>query len=71
MEQVLTFINFPLFEGATRTYTVGQMLLVAVTVLFGLYLVRRVERLQLDKMQSMQRDKDMILLVQRLYLVVA
>jgi small-conductance mechanosensitive channel len=71
MEQFLAFVNYPLFTGANHTYTVGQVLLVLVTILFGFYGVRRVERLLLAKMLVMQRDKDMILLVQRLYLVVA
>lgn len=69
MEQFLAFINFPLFAGATRTYTVGQILLVLATILSGFYLVRRIERLILRKMANLNRDKDMILLVQRLYLV--
>lgn len=69
MEQFLAFINFPLFEGATRIYTVGQILMVAGSILFGFYLVRRIERLILRKMANLNRDKDMILLVQRLYLV--
>ena len=71
MEQVLAFINYPLFEGANSTYTVGQVVLVLLTVLGGFYLVRRIERLLMTKLAVMQRDKDMILLVRRLYLVVA
>ena len=71
MEQFLAFINYSLFEGADRTYTVGQVLLVLVTVLLGFYGVRRVEKLLMTKMAVMQRDKDLVLLVRRLYLVVA
>jgi small-conductance mechanosensitive channel len=71
MEQILDIINYPLFTGASHTYTVGQVLLGATTILLGFYLVRRVESLLMKKMASMQRDKDMILLVRRLYLVVA
>ena len=71
MEQLLAFINFPLFEGANSTYTVGQVLLVLATVLLGYYLVRRLESLLMAKLSALQRDRDMILLVRRLYLVVA
>jgi len=71
MEQFLALINYHLFEGATRPYTVGQVLLVLFTVLLGFYLVRRVESLLMNKMAVMQRDRDMILLVRRVYLIVA
>ncbi|MGV3591451.1 MAG: mechanosensitive ion channel family protein [Gammaproteobacteria bacterium] len=71
MEQFLAFINYPLFTGASHTYTVGQVVLVLVTILLGFYFVRRVEMLLMAKMTVMQRDKDLILLVRRLYLVVA
>jgi small-conductance mechanosensitive channel len=71
MEQFLDFINYSLFEGANGSYTVGQVLLVLITVLLGFYIVRRLERLLMAKMAVMQRDKDMILLVRRIYLVVA
>jgi len=71
MEQFLAVVNYPLFTGANSTYTVGQVLLVLVTILLGFYLVRRVENLLLAKMSVLQRDKDMILLVRRLYLTVA
>lgn len=71
MEQFLAFVNYPLFTGADHTYTVGQVALVLVTILLGFYLVRRVEALMMAKMASMQRDKDLILFVRRLYLVVA
>ncbi len=71
MEQFLAFVNYPLFEGANSTYRVGQVLLVLVTILLGFYLVRRLEHLLMGKMVAMNRDKNMMLLVQRLYLVVA
>lgn len=71
MEQFLAFVNYPLFTGANHTYTVGQVALVLVTILLGFYLVRRVEALMMAKMAAMQRDRDLILLVRRLYLVVA
>jgi small-conductance mechanosensitive channel len=71
MDQLLTFINFPLFEGGSRTYTVGQVLLVLAVILIGFHLVRRVERLLVRKLEDLRRDRDMILLVRRIYLVVA
>ncbi|HEY0962721.1 MAG TPA: hypothetical protein VGE69_10235, partial [Pseudomonadales bacterium] len=60
MEQSLAFINYPLFTGANHTYTVGQVLLVLVTILLGFFVVRRVEMLLMAKMSAMQRDKDLI-----------
>ncbi len=71
MEQFLAFINYPLFEGANSTYNVCQLMLVLLTVLLGFYLVRRVENLLMGKMTALGRGKDMMLLVRRLYLVVA
>jgi small-conductance mechanosensitive channel len=50
---------------------VGQVLLVLLAILLGLYLIRRIERLLMGKLTALNRGKDMILLVQRLYLVVA
>lgn len=67
MEQFLAFINYPLF----KTTTIGDILLVLLTVLAGLYLVRRIELLLLSRLAALQRDKDMVLLVRRVYLVVA
>jgi small-conductance mechanosensitive channel len=67
MEQFRAFIDYPLFN----TVTVGDVLLVVVTLLLGLYLVKRVERLLMSKLATMQHDKDLVLLVRRVYLVVA
>ncbi len=67
MDQFRAFIDYTLFG----TYTVGQILFVATTVLIGLGLVRRLENLLMTKMTAMQRDKDLMLLVRRVYLVVA
>jgi small-conductance mechanosensitive channel len=67
MEQFLAFIQYPLFNDVT----VGQVLLVLFTVLFGFYIVMRIEKLLLAKLAAMQRDKDLVLLVRRIYLVVA
>jgi len=71
MEQLLAFINYPLFQGANHTYTVGRVLLVLLTILLGFHAVRRGEELLRAKLSVMQRDKDLILLARRLYLVVA
>src|SRR5688572_4978514 len=71
MERLLAAINYPVFVGANSTYTVGQILLVLVTIGLGFYLVRRVETLLMRKMTVMNRGRDMILLVQRLYLITA
>jgi small-conductance mechanosensitive channel len=70
MDRFLSIISLPLFEGASRTYTVGQVLLVLLVLLVGVRVVRRVERLMLHRMQAMRKDRDLILLVQRLYMVV-
>jgi small-conductance mechanosensitive channel len=67
MEQFLAFFNYPLFG----TYTVGDILLVGILALVGYYVVRRVEDLLIARMGVMQRDKDLVLLVRRIYLVVA
>lgn len=67
MEQFLAFINYPIFKETTA----GQVLVVLFTVLFGFYLVVRIEKLLLAKLAVMQRDKDLVLLVRRIYLVVA
>jgi small-conductance mechanosensitive channel len=67
MERILAFINSPLFS----TYTIGQVLLVLVTVLCGFFFVRRLESLLMAKLNAMQRDKDLVLLARRIYLVVA
>jgi small-conductance mechanosensitive channel len=70
MEQFLDFLNysFPVYD---RNYTFGQIILVPVVALFGLFLVRRVGKILQRKLTDLEFDRDLILLSQRLYFIAA
>jgi small-conductance mechanosensitive channel len=70
MDEFREFLNHELFEVYDTSYTVGILLLVPTAFLLGLFLIHRLERVLVTNLTSRQHDRDLILLVRRLYLVV-
>jgi small-conductance mechanosensitive channel len=70
--QVITeFLARSLFTVVGRTYTVGQVLVVPVVVLVGIYLIGHIEKWTIRQLQRKNHDKNLILLLDRLYRIVA
>jgi small-conductance mechanosensitive channel len=70
MEQFLDFLNYS-FPVYGRDYTFGQMILVPIVALFGVFLVKRMGKLLQRKLVDLEFDQDLILLSQRLYFIAA
>jgi small-conductance mechanosensitive channel len=70
MEQLLDFLNYS-FPVYGRDYTFGQIILMPVVGLFGLFLVRSVGKILQRRLTHLEFDPDLILLSQRLYFIAA
>lgn len=70
MDQFIEYMNKELFTVYERIYTVGQLVVVPLIFFVGLFLILWSEKLILKRLRSRERDRDLILLVQRLYRVV-
>jgi small-conductance mechanosensitive channel len=74
MEQLQIFTEFlarSLFTLYGRTYTVGQVLLVPLVILLGLYGIASIEKLTVRQLSRRSHDKNLILLLDRLYRIAA
>jgi len=70
MENIQQVLSFSIFSVNEQTVTVGQLLLVIFVILFGYYLIHKSNKLIVARLNTKDIDKDLVLLVQRLYLIV-
>jgi len=68
---IQTLINKELFTLYGHTYTAGQVLLVPVLALFGLYFNRKLGALLVRKLTQSEQDRNLILLLERLYFILS
>lgn len=71
VQTVTQFLSQTLFTIYGRTYTVGQVVIVPVVALIGLYIINRVESTMVRRLLQRGRDRNLVLLINRLYLVAA
>jgi len=71
LEFLQTLINLPLFTVYENEYTAGQVFLVPLLALLGLYLIRGVGRVLMRRLTQSDQDRNLILLIKRLYFILA
>jgi len=70
MENFREILRFALFTINEQTITVGQLLLVFAVLLIGYYLIHKSNKLIVARLTKQDIDRDLVLLIQRLYLIV-
>lgn len=70
LSRIRSFLNFVLITINGQPITVGQVMLVPLVVLLGLYITNRIKKSLLDRLTRRGTDRDLILLIERLYLIV-
>jgi small-conductance mechanosensitive channel len=71
LQTLVEFLSRALFTVYGRTYTVGQVIIVPLVALIGLFIIGRVEATIIGSMTRRGRDRNLVLLFNRLYLIAA
>jgi len=69
MEQLNQLLTFELFIFSEQSFVLGQLILVPIVVLVGYLFIRKSSAALVRKMRAQNIDRDLILLIQRLYFV--
>ena len=71
MDDIRTLLGYSLFTINERSVTVGQLVLVPLVLLLGYFFIVRIKRLLVRKLTQRHFDQDLVLLIERLFMISA